>query len=305
MIVHIVGNRPQFIKLAPFYHELEKRNYDQCIIHSGQHYDSNLSEIFFEELNIPKPCVNLMVGSGDHAEITANVMIGLEKELTKLAPDLVILYGDTDTTLAGALVTSKLNIPIAHVEGGARTHHRENPEECNRIVTDHLSDILFCSDKISLECAQKEGMGDYSFWTGDIMYDTFLSSAQEEKGVSEEIILMTWHRQENTETKERMESIIQLIKSLGGKIICPMHPRTQKCLKNFGLWEEIQNIDNLEIINPVGYLEMIALMQRGKTNPYRFRWSFKRIFFCRSKVFVYGGFGCLGRFDGCRMDFKS
>lgn len=265
MIAHIVGNRPQFIKLAPLYHELQKRNYEQCIIHSGQHYDMNLSDIFFEELDIPKPCENLMVGSGSHAEITARAMLGLEKQLTEISPDLVILYGDTDTTLAGGLVASKLTIPIAHVEGGTRTYHKENPEECNRIVTDHLSDILFCPDKASAECAQKEGLGDKAFFTGDIMYDTFLSaSSREEKTTEEEIILLTWHRQENTESKERMESIIRFIRKMNGKILCPMHPRTQKYLRKYELWEDIESIDNLEIIEPVGYLEMLSLMQRAR-----------------------------------------
>ena len=266
MIIHIVGNRPQFIKLAPLYHALEKRGYEQCIIHSGQHYDANLSEIFFEELAIPQPYVNLQVGSGSHAEITAGAMLGLEKELMKLKPELVILYGDTDTTLAGALVASKLNIPSAHVEGGERTHHKENPEECNRIVTDHMSDIIFCSDKISVESAQKEGLGERTFWTGDIMYDPFLSVARKQKSIpsEEEIILMTWHRQENTASKERMESIIRFLKMLNGKIVCPMHPRTRKCLKNFGLWEEVQGIDGMEIIEPVGYSEMITLMQSAR-----------------------------------------
>lgn len=264
MIVHIVGNRPQFIKLAPLYHELERRNHEQCIIHSGQHYDAGMSEIFFEELNIPQPYVNLKVGSGSHAEITAGVMLSLEKELIRINPKIVILYGDTNTTLAGALVASKLNIPIAHVEGGTRTHHKENPEECNRIVTDHLADILFCPDQISLESAEKEGMKDKSFVTGDIMYDTFLSMDSQEEVPGEEIILMTWHRQENTDRKERMESIIRFIRSLDGKIVCPMHPRTQKCLKNFGLWEEICSIDHLNIIDPVGYMEMISLMKHAR-----------------------------------------
>ena len=265
MIVHIVGNRPQFIKLAPLCRELEKRNYEQCIIHSGQHYDANLSEIFFEELGIPKPYVNLQVGSGSHAEITSRAMLGLEKELMKLAPELVILYGDTDTTLAGALVTSKLNIPMAHVEGGERTHHKENPEERNRIVTDHLSDLIFCSDRIAVENAGEGGLGSISFWTGDIMYDTFLSMKRETEAVpEEEIILMTWHRQENTSSRERMECIIRFLRMLDGKIVCPMHPRTKKCLKSFGLWEELQDMNNMEIIEPVGYGEMSALMQRAK-----------------------------------------
>ncbi len=263
-IIHIVGNRPQFIKLAPLYKELKSRNYGQCIIHSGQHYDANMSEVFFHELNIPQSDLNLKVGSGSHAEITSGVMLGLERELNKLRPDLIILYGDTDTTLAGALVASKLNIPMAHVEGGVRTHHKENPEECNRIVADHLSDILFCPDRASLESAVKEGMQEKAFLTGDIMYDTFMSMNTRNKEVSEEIILMTWHRQENTETRSRMSSIIEFIKKLDGKIICPMHPRTQKCLKNFDLWNEIESIANLQIVEPVGYMEMIELMNSAR-----------------------------------------
>ena len=264
MIVHIVGNRPQFIKLAPLYHELEKRNYEQCIIHSGQHYDENLSGIFFKELNIPTPYVNLLVGSGSHAEMTAKTMLRLETELTKIHPELVVLYGDTDTTLAGALVASKLNIAIAHVEGGTRTNHKENPEECNRIVTDHLSSILFCPDRVSLQYAVLEGMKDYSFFTGDIMYDTFLSVTEKIEKKQDEIILLTWHRQENTVSKERMKSIIYLISKLEGKIVCPMHPRTVKSLKEFGLWENIKSVKNLEITEPVGYLEMVTLMQQAR-----------------------------------------
>ena len=264
MIIHLVGNRPQFIKLAPLFHELERRSYEQCIIHSGQHYDTVLSDIFFQELNIPQPYVNLKVGSGTHAEITAGVMLGLEKELVKISPKLVVLYGDTDTTLAGALTAAKLNIPIAHVEGGIRTHLKGNPEEYNRIVADHLSDILFCPDNASLDSAQKEGMIAKAFLTGDIMYDIFLLADSGIETVKDDIILMTWHRQENTNCKDRMESIIRFIKMLDGKIICPMHPRTQKCLKDFGLWDEICCIDQLEIIEPVGYLEMISLMKRAR-----------------------------------------
>ena len=264
-IMHIVGNRPQFIKLAPLYHELERRGYNQEIIHSGQHYDENLSDIFFKELEIPKPYINLRIGSGTHAEMTAKAMVGLEKVIQELSPKLVILYGDTDTTLAGALAASKLNIPIAHVEGGARTLNKNNPEECNRIVVDHLSDILFCPDEVSVKYACNEGMEAVSFCTGDIMYDTFLSIGKEdEEEKNADIVLMTWHRQENTVNKERMESILSLIEELKDKVICPMHPRTAKCLKNFGLWERAKYIQNLQIIEPVGYLEMVSLMKQAK-----------------------------------------
>ena len=153
MIVHVVGNRPQFIKLAPLYKELEKRGYEQCIIHSGQHYDENMSDVFFRELNIPKPWANLMVGSGSHAETTAKTMVALENELLKLSVKLIVLYGDTNTTVAAALVAAKLNIPIAHVEGGVRTYNKSNPEECNRVVTDHLSAAIFCPDESAMEMA--------------------------------------------------------------------------------------------------------------------------------------------------------
>lgn len=266
MIVHIVGNRPQFIKLAPLWHELENRRHIQCIIHSGQHYDKNMSDVFFQELRIPKPEINLKIGSGTHAEITASAMLGLEKALREIAPDLVILYGDTDTTLAGALVSSKLTIPVAHVEGGARTNHKENPEECNRIVTDHLSDVIFCPDQISLAYAKKEGLHNMAFLTGDIMYDIYLTISNQLIGNAkkDEIILLTWHRQENTDDQVRMESIIRLLEKLEGEIIFPMHPRTEKALKKFDLWAELNRNRHIQIIEPVGYIEMVSLLQRAK-----------------------------------------
>lgn len=269
MITHIVGNRPQFIKLAPLYHALEEAGYQQNIIHSGQHYDENMSDIFFEELGIPAPYVNLEAGGGSHAQVTAKAMVGLEEELLDKKPELVILYGDTNTTLAGAVTASKLCIPIAHVEAGPRTHIRTNPEECNRIVTDHLSDILFCPDAVSFENLKREGLGEQACVTGDIMYDTYLSIAgrtgqAEISGEQEEIVLMTWHRQENTSNKERMAAILDLVERLGDKVVCPLHPRTRKCLSQFGLLERAESISNLEIINPVGYVEMVRLMSRAR-----------------------------------------
>lgn len=263
-IMHVVGNRPQFIKLAPLYHEMMRRGYKQFILHSGQHYDENLSSVFFEELNIDTPYKNLGIGSGSHAEMTARALIGLEKEMLEVKPCLVVLYGDTDTTLAGALAAGKLNIPIAHVEGGIRTYNKNNPEECNRVMVDHLSRLIFCPDTFSVECAKKEGLGDIAYNTGDIMYDTFLEIANEERADNEPIVLMTWHRQENTDCAERMQSILTFIEQIKDKIICPMHPRTVNCLKRFKLWEKARSISNFEIIDPIGYVDMINLMQRAK-----------------------------------------
>ncbi len=269
MIVHIVGNRPQFIKLAPLYHVLEKAGYRQEIIHSGQHYDENMSDIFFEELGIPAPCVNLAAGGGSHAQVTAKAMVGLEEELSVKRPEVVILYGDTNTTLAGAVTASKLCIPIAHVEAGPRTHVKTNPEECNRIVTDHLSDLLFCPDAVSYENLKREGLGERACITGDLMYDTYLSIAERAAGAGMPDepggdIVMTWHRQENTSDRERMASILELVERLGSKVICPLHPRTRKCLSQFGLLVRAESVPNLEIIDPVGYVEMVRLMSRAR-----------------------------------------
>lgn len=266
MITHIVGNRPQFIKLAPLYHALERAGYQQNIIHSGQHYDENMSDVFFEELGIPAPYVNLQAGGGSHAQMTAKAMTGIEQELLEKKPSLVVLYGDTNTTMAGALVTSKLCIPTVHVEAGPRLHSKQNPEECNRIVTDHLSDILFCPDELSVKNLQSEGLSEKAYMTGDIMYDTYLeiSNNIDKAAQAQEVIVMTWHRQENTSSKERMESILQLVERLGEKVICPLHPRTRKCLMEFDLWERAKAIENFEIIEPVGYVEMVTLMQRAR-----------------------------------------
>lgn len=271
-IMHIVGNRPQFIKLAPLSRELQRRGYKDFILHTGQHYDVNMSDIFFEELEIKKPTVNLQIGSGSHAEMTAKAMVGIEKTLLEYKPEFVILYGDTDTTLAAAIATSKLNIPFAHVEAGSRIGIKENPEEMNRIVTDHLSTLLFCSDKEGVRSLEKEGITNLVYYSGDIMYDTFLFAASKEKsdirkqyGLEEKnYVLMTWHRQENTSNKEKMKKIINFIKKISIDILYPMHPRTKNLLKNYDLYEEFVNIPNLKVIEPIGYFYMVDLAIHSK-----------------------------------------
>lgn len=266
-IMHIVGNRPQIIKLAPLTKELHRRGYRDVVIHTGQHYDGNMSDIFFEELGIDMPAENLMVGSGSHAETTARAMLGLERVLLQRKPDVAIVYGDTNSTLASALVCCKLQIPIVHVEAGGRTGLRSNPEELNRIVVDHLSDVLFAPDRQSVENLKGEGIGRNAYFSGDIMYDAFLDVKREGKcGVLGELglqpgkyVLMTWHRQENTDDRERVEGIIGLLEQCRAKVVYPIHPRTKKRLREFGLWDRIRAIEPLEIIDPVGYVEMVAL----------------------------------------------
>lgn len=272
LIMHIVGNRPQFIKLAPLSKELHARGYKDIILHTGQHYDKNMSDVFFEELGIDKPIENLGVGSGSHAEITAGVMIGVERACIKYKPSVVIIYGDTDTTLAAALASKKLNIPLAHVEAGPRTYHKDNPEEINRVVVDHISDMCFCPDNGSVENLRKEGIVQNVWFCGDIMYDAFLQTETKQKDdlllkyhlKKNDYILMTWHRQENTESKERVEKILSFLEKVESKILYPIHPRTKKVLHQFGLWDRANYITNLEIIDPVGYVEMVYLQSNCK-----------------------------------------
>lgn len=271
-IMHIVGNRPQLIKLAPLTWELHSRGYQDIIIHTGQHYDSNMSDIFFEELRIEKPVENLGVGSGSHAETTARVIVGVEKAVQKHQPSLVILYGDTDSTLAAALACRKLNVPIIHVEAGIRSYSKINPEEVNRVIVDHISEVCFCSDKQSVSNLKKEGIEENVYFSGDIMYDAFLQTKENLKSdiletlglQKKEYVLMTWHRQENTDSRKRMTQILSFLEKVNKKILYPIHPRTKKMLEEFDLWERADNIKNLIMIDPVGYREMVFLQSNCK-----------------------------------------
>lgn len=269
-IMHVVGNRPQFIKLAPVSRELRRRGFDEIIVHTGQHYDENMSDIFFEELEIPKPKVNLEVGSGTHAQVTAKVISRLEEVVVNEEPNAVLIYGDTNSTLAAAIVVSKLDIPLFHVEAGSRTYSRTNPEENNRIVADHLSDYLFAPDRISAENLKKEGIDPQRIiFSGDVMYDQFVYLSSRNKDVSlkkypDEFILMTWHRQENTYSRERMKKMLDFIENVNYKIVFPIHPRTRKRLVEYGLWQRADSNKNLIISEPVGYKEMTVLLDRCK-----------------------------------------
>jgi len=269
-VMHIVGNRPQFIKLAPVSRELNKRNIDEIIIHTGQHYDKNMSDVFFEELGIPNPDKNLNIGSGSHAEMTAKAMTAIEQVVLEYRPACVIVYGDTNSTLAAALVVSKLNIPLIHVEAGPRTYSTTNPEEKNRIVVDHLSDVLCAPDVVSKHNLLKEGiLSEKIFLTGDVMYDEFLFCMSYDMNeyiakFPKDYILMTWHRQENTETKERIQSILDFLKKIHYPIILPLHPRTKKAIYSMDMEEELKSISHIKVIEPVGYLEMVALMKHSR-----------------------------------------
>lgn len=266
-IVHIVGNRPQFIKLAPFLKATNK--YSQIkniIVHSGQHYDFEMSGIFFKELGIPKVKYNLGVGSGTHGVQTGNILIELDRVLLKEKPSVVIIYGDTNTTLAGALAAYKLHFPLAHVEAGLR-ECIWRPEEINKKITDHCADFCFCPLKSACLNLKKEGIAaNKIFFTGDITYDAFLANKKTAANkakikIPEKIyILMTMHRAETVDVYKKVKDVVDAIVKLPIKVIYPIHPRTQKQLIKFGLYEKLKKADNIKLIKPIGYFEFLKLL---------------------------------------------
>jgi UDP-GlcNAc3NAcA epimerase len=265
-IANIVGARPQFIKCASVSREIRARKgIEEVIIHTGQHYDKNMSQIFFRELDIPEPDINLGVGSGSHAVQTASMLTGLEEIFQNIKPDWVLVYGDTNTTLAASLAAVKLGIRIAHVEAGLRSFNRDMPEEINRIVTDHVADMLFAPTKTAMDLLEKEGLAGRSNLTGDVMYDSVLHSKNlaENKFSRKNIVpfenyyLATIHRQENTDVAERMGKILEAFSKLDLPVVLPLHPRTRKNLAGTKI------NPNIKLIEPVGYLEMLTLLDRS------------------------------------------
>lgn len=271
-ILTVVGARPQFIKAAPVSRELRK-HFKEILVHTGQHYDANMSQIFFDELNIPKPDYNLNIGSGDHGEQTGRMLIELEKVVIKEKPDLILIYGDTNSTLAGALVGAKLHIPVAHVEAGLRSFNRLMPEEINRILADQVSDFLLCPTETAVKNLRKEGVTRGVYNTGDVMYDAVLYNlkiAEKKNEILEilglnkkEYILCTIHRAENTDDKKRLSAIFKALADSNERIILPIHPRTKKFIKEYDLMKG-EAAKNIQIIEPVGYLDMLVLEKNAK-----------------------------------------
>ena len=269
-IASIVGARPQFIKCSPISKELRK-NHHEILIHTGQHYNYEMSKLFFDQLGIPKPDYNLGVGSGSQGEQTGKMLIEIEKVLIKEKPDLVLIYGDTNSTLAGALVAVKLHIKIAHVEAGLRSFNKKMPEEINRIITDHCSDILFSPTKTGVTNLEKEGITKGVYLTGDVMFDALkenLKIAEKSKILDEldlqakEYYLTTVHRQENTDNIDNLSKILQALSQINKKVVFPIHPRTKKFIKNNKLEKTLDK--NVILIDPVGYLDFIWLEKNAK-----------------------------------------
>lgn len=270
-ILTVVGTRPNFIKLAPLSKELRK-NFEEIIVHTGQHYDIEMSKVFFDQLNIQKPDYNLEVGSGSHAKQIGNIVIRLEKILIKENPSLVIVYGDTNSTLGGALCAAKLGISVCHVESGMRSYDKI-PEEINRVVVDHISDIFFCTTETAVGNLEIEGITKNVFLVGDLMIDALVNHikiAEKKSNILKELglrrnvyMLATIHRAENTEDKLKLKSILKGLLSSKENIILPLHPRTKKHLQAYSLIEKIEN-SNIRIIKPLPYLDMLILEKNSR-----------------------------------------
>lgn len=277
-LITIIGARPQFIKAAPFSKEFRKNN-KEILIHTGQHYDANMSDIFFNELEIPKPDYNLGVGSGSHGKQTARMLEGIEEIILKEKPDGLLVYGDTNSTLSGALAASKLHIQVFHIEAGLRSYNKVMPEEQNRILTDHISDVLLCPTQTAVENLEKEGITTGVFNTGDIMYDAVLrnvdiatkkysnevwineiirENGEIKKHIKDGYYLATVHRVENTDNREKIYKIFKALSELDKPVLLPLHPRTKKIIENLEV-----GFENIIIIKPVGYLLMLYLVSNA------------------------------------------
>jgi len=268
-IVTVIGARPQFIKAAPVSRAFRDSGaIDEILVHTGQHYDGNMSAVFFDELEIPHPRYNLEVGSGTHAVQTGEIMKRLEPVLMEEMPDLLLIYGDTNSTVAGALTAAKLHIPVAHVEAGLRSFNRLMPEEINRIVADQLSDLLFAPTSAAVANLTAEGITRGVHKTGDVMYDAALMFAEKARtqsavlsrhGLAEKkYALATIHRAENTDDCGRLRAILAALCDIHRDlpVVLPLHPRTKKMAESFG----IDNLlDEITCIEPVGFLDMVAL----------------------------------------------
>lgn len=266
-IVSIIGARPQFIKCAPVSRALRKEH-KEILVHTGQHYDENMSGIFFEELSIPKPDYHLGIGSGSHGAQTGSMIAAIEEVLLQEEPDMVLVYGDTNSTLAGALAAAKLHIPVAHVEAGLRSFDRSMPEEINRVLTDHASDLLFVPTENGVANLAREGIQKGVYRVGDVMVDALLFN-KELAGRSDILdrlnlksgayYLATVHRASNTDEEQNLRSIIAAFAALDRRVIFPAHPRTLKYLEKYGIAAGA----NMRVIEPLPYLDMLQLLSQA------------------------------------------
>lgn len=280
-IITIVGARPQFVKAAMLSRAISMRNkegmsFEEKLIHTGQHYDENMSRVFFHEMGILKPTWQLHCGNHTHGAMTGQMLMDIEKILIDNQPDYVLVYGDTNSTLAGALAASKLHIPVVHVEAGLRSFNKAMPEEINRILTDHVSSILCCPTQTAVQNLHKENITKGVYHVGDIMYDAALLFGKEAEqrstilqtlGLSpKEFLLCTVHRAENTDSQERLCQIAQAWTEIAAseRIVIPLHPRTRIYLEKYNLLATLQQQPNILLTDPLGFLDMVMLERNAR-----------------------------------------
>ena len=269
-ITTVIGNRPQFIKAAAVSRRI-REHHAETLVHTGQHYDDEMSRVFFEELAVPAPDVELGAGGGTNTEQTARILAALEPVLAEHDPQLVLVYGDTNSTLAGALAGAQARVPVAHVEAGMRSFDRSMPEEVNRVLTDHASDLLFCSTPTAVQNLEREAVAGASHLVGDVMADVSLafapiaaerSRALDELGLAAgEFVLVTAHRAGNVDVPERLEQLVDLVAGLPGEVVFPLHPRTAKRLDGGGLRERLAGV---KVVPPLGYLDFLELARNAR-----------------------------------------
>lgn len=268
-ILTVVGARPQFVKAAAVSRIL-RETHTEVLVHTGQHYDERMSEVFFRELGIPEPDYNLEVGSAGHSVQTGEMLIRMEPIFEKEKPDWVLVYGDTNSTLAGALAASKLHIPVAHVEAGLRSFNREMPEEINRVLTDHVSQLLFCPAQKAVGNLRLEGVTSGVHIVGDVMYDAVLRHSEAAEKISsilkslglasKRYLLATVHRASNVDDTGTLLNILETIAMLGETVVFPVHPRTRKAIQTAGF----SLGENVKLVEPVGYLDMLWLEKNAR-----------------------------------------
>jgi len=269
-VISLIGARPQFVKEAIIHKQAKKAGINEIIVHSGQHYDNNMSDIFFQTLGIKTPDYNMNIGSGKHGEMTGKIMIEFEKIVEKEKPDMILVYGDTNTTLAGAIVASKMKIPVAHVEAGIRQEPKDMPEEINRVLTDRISTLMFCASEKSIENLELENIKHGVHFSGDVMYDLyrilesdFKYDVFNEMNLEENnFILMTMHRDFNVDNKEKFEKISKQIQKISQEmdIVFPIHPRTKKRIEEFDLSKYYEKV---KIIAPLDYLNLMGMVKKS------------------------------------------
>jgi UDP-N-acetylglucosamine 2-epimerase (non-hydrolysing) len=265
-ILHVVGARPNFIKAAPVWRALAEAGFRQQLVHTGQHYDANMSDVFFRELEIPEPDMNLGVGSGSHAQQTASILTKLEAVVLANKPDLAVVYGDVNSTAAAALVCAKLLVPIAHVEAGLRSHDRTMPEEINRLIADQLSTLLFTPSADADQNLSREGIASERIHlVGNVMIDTLVgllprALRSDQKRWPPRYALATLHRPGNVDEPNRLGRIVETLRSMSNRlpVVFPLHPRTKQCLSQFRI-----STDGLELCDPLPYLDFLALQARA------------------------------------------